>query len=37
MGVLWMKIISLACINVVLINNNDYIFVQYFGNFLPKN
>ena len=25
MGVLWMKIISLACINVVLINNNDYI------------
>ena len=27
MGVLWMKIISLACINVVLINNNDYIFV----------
>lgn len=22
MGVLWMKIISLACINVVLINNN---------------
>lgn len=26
-GVLWMKIISIACINVVLINNNDYIFV----------
>ena len=24
MGVLWMKIISIACINVVLINNNDY-------------
>ena len=27
MGVLWMKIISLACINVVLINNNDYIYL----------
>ena len=28
MGVLWMKIISIACINVVLINNNDYICVK---------
>lgn len=27
MGVLWMKIISIACINVVLINNNDIIYL----------
>lgn len=27
MGVLWMKIISIACINVVLINNKMIIYL----------